>query len=128
MGERYLIDSNIAIYILNGSIPENAKGRIAEFLKSECNLSIITKIEVLGWQFPSLDSQTEAEAFMNASNVMGLTPRIADLTIDLRRKYKIKLPDAVIAATALSLGFILVSRNTADFSKIEELEFINPFV
>jgi len=49
------------------------------------------------------------------------------LTIDLRRKYKIKLPDAVIAATALYYDLILVTRNEKDFEGIKGLEIYNPF-
>lgn len=49
------------------------------------------------------------------------------LTIDIRRKRKIKLPNAVIAATALRSNLILVTRNEADFKDVEMLEIYNPF-
>lgn len=53
--------------------------------------------------------------------------KIAELSIELRRKGKIKLPDAVIAATALYGDFILVTRNSKDFKDVKDLEIYNPF-
>ena len=44
-------------------------------------------------------------------------------TINLRKKYKIKLPDAIIAATAITYELPLVSADQG-FSQIEELDFI----
>ena len=52
---------------------------------------------------------------------------IADKTIELRKKYKIKLPDAIIAATAIVYNLILVSLNITDFNKIEGINIINPY-
>lgn len=51
----------------------------------------------------------------------------ANQTILIRRQYKIKLPDAIIAATALVHNLILVTRNTSDFKNIPELQLINPW-
>jgi len=96
-------------------------------LASECNLSIITRIELLGWQFPDPQKQQEAENYTLASNVYRLTDAVADQVIVLRRAYKIKLGDAVIAATALLNNFTLITRNISDFSKINGLVVVNPF-
>jgi predicted nucleic acid-binding protein len=52
---------------------------------------------------------------------------IVNKTIEVRSLYKIKLPDAVIAATALQNELVLVSRNTKDFKNIQGLEVINPY-
>ena len=46
--------------------------------------------------------------------------------IDVRRVFKIQLPDAVIAATALIHNFTLVTSNTKDFKNISGLDVINP--
>lgn len=48
-------------------------------------------------------------------------------TIHLRRVCKkLKLGDAIIAATGLAYNFALVTRNTKDFKNIEGLEVLNP--
>jgi hypothetical protein len=52
---------------------------------------------------------------------------IAEKTIELKRRVKIKLADAVIAATALVNNFKLVTRNVDDYKAVKELEIFNPF-
>jgi predicted nucleic acid-binding protein len=48
-------------------------------------------------------------------------------TAELRKTHKIKLPDAIIAASALIYNLTLITRNTNDFKKIEGLKVVNPF-
>ena len=55
-----------------------------------------------------------------------LTEPIINRAIELRKSYKTKLPDAIIAATALVNDFTLVTRNVKDFDKIKGLAVINP--
>ena len=45
----------------------------------------------------------------------------------IRRKYKVELPDALIAASAFSYNLVLVTRNIDDFRKIQELEIKKPY-
>lgn len=127
MGTRYLLDTNTAIYFLEGALPATSLPFIQSVLDIECNLCIITKIELLGWQFPSAEKESNATEFINASTLYGLTDDIANQTISIRRSAKIKLPDAIIAATALVHGFELISRNETDFKKISGLVVVNPF-
>jgi predicted nucleic acid-binding protein len=61
------------------------------------------------------------------SLVLPLTNNIVDKAIEIRRSRKIKLPDAIIAATALAHDYTLISRNDDDFRKIPGLKYINPF-
>jgi len=65
--------------------------------------------------------------FFEAANIFELTSDIVSKTIQIRQKQKIKLPDAVIAATALTNGLTLVSRNTKDFKNIQAIEVIDPY-
>jgi len=64
--------------------------------------------------------------FIEASNVFLLTEPIVLKTIEIRKESKIKLPDAIIAATALVHQLPLVSRNTGDFKNVPGLVIINP--
>ncbi|MHC5830214.1 MAG: PIN domain-containing protein, partial [Nostoc sp.] len=57
-----------------------------------------------------------------------LLREIEEQTIQLKRQYKIKLPDAIIAATALHKDAFLVTRNANDFQGIAELKIQNPFI
>lgn len=128
MGTRFLIDTNIAIYLLNGTLTGEPLAKVKSLLLPECNLSIVTKIEVLGWKFADKVLLKATEQFIFAANTYRLSDRIADQAILIRQAQKIKLPDAIIAATALVNGFTLITRNTGDFSNISGLNVINPMI
>jgi len=65
--------------------------------------------------------------FVNKATIFPLEPPIVQQTIILRQYHKIKTPDAIIAATALIHGLILVSRNVSDFKQLSQLQVVNPF-
>jgi predicted nucleic acid-binding protein len=112
-----LIDTNIIIYYFNGLTADEA---LHDLLRESFNLSIITKIEFLGWsEFaanPALYSQ--AKSFVRHATLYGLTEEIAEQTIQLRQQFRTKTPDAIIAATALVNGLAVVTYNTDDFSRL----------
>ncbi|MCK4486578.1 MAG: type II toxin-antitoxin system VapC family toxin, partial [Desulfobacterales bacterium] len=85
------------------------------------NISILTKIEFLGW-----DKHTP-EGFIEPANIYPLDEEIANKAIELRTKRKIKLADAVIAATALLNNLIVATRNVDDFKGVKGLQITNPF-
>ena len=64
--------------------------------------------------------------FFDDSIVLGLTDEIADKAIELRKNSKIKLPDAIIAASAIANNFDLLSRNVDDFKNVSGLKVIDP--
>jgi len=65
--------------------------------------------------------------FCKDALVIELSDDIVSKTIDLRIQYKLKTPDAIIAATALTYNMILLTRNINDFGKVQGLTIINPF-
>jgi len=65
---------------------------------------------------------------LNHAYIYPLTPPIVKQTIQLKQEYKIKTPDAIIAATALTHTLTLITRNTDDFKMIPHLQLLNPFV
>lgn len=121
----HLIDSNVIIDYLAGKLPPNGMTFIDGLVNAVPQVSVITKIEVLGYNAPLSAYQLLAD-FMNDSDILELTEPVVNQTIELRRQYKIKLPDAIIAATALVHGFELISRNTSDFNTITGLVVIDP--
>ena len=88
-------------------------------------VSVITKIEVLGFDAPDEDYQLLTN-FMNDALVLNLNRGIVEKTIAIRKEQKVKLPDAIIAATALDNELTLITRNTKDFKNINGLVVINP--
>lgn len=123
---KYLFDSNILIYHLNGVLNEKGTEILEEGLIGEGAYSIISKIELLGFQ-QSQFSETKARELLNYLIEIPLNSEIAEQTIQIRKAHKIKLPDAIIAATALISRIKLVTRNSSDFSKISGLVLVNPF-
>ena len=127
MGSRILLDTNSVIYYLNGVLPESAKDALNVRLAIEANISVISKIELLGYSPPSNASLQPVQDFVDKATVYPLDDVVVQKTIEIRRVKKIKLPDAVIAATALIYGFEIISRNKTDFSGIEGLTCYDPF-
>ena len=125
---KFLIDTNIAIYFLEGILPEESKDYIIDILSHESNLSVISKIELLSWNKLTTKQESKTRTFIQASNVKSLSDKIIETTIKIRKKgRKIKLPDAIIAATAMEYKYTLLTRNIKDFENIKGLKCLNPF-
>ena len=126
MGQQCLIDSNVIIDYLGGKIPVDKR----EFMNAVINdmpaVSIISKIEVLGFNAPA-DELKLLEYFFTDVLVLEMNNQIVEQTILLRRNTKMKTPDAIIAATALVYDLTLITRNTADFKNIQGLHIIDPY-
>ena len=125
MGTQYLIDSNTVIEFLGGILSSSASNRLQDIVELNTHyLSVINQIELLGFNGPAAEMET-LEAFIACCNVLPLSDAVVQKTIELRKAYKIKLPDAVIAATALVHNLKVITRNISDFDKIQGLEVIN---
>lgn len=128
MGTKYLLDTNIVIYHLDNLIPPHAINKIEEILISSFNLSIISKVELLGWSKINKDDLQNIREYLSNANFINLNDDIIELAINIRQSSRLKTPDAIIAATSLINSMILVSRNAKDFSLVEGLEVYNPFL
>ena len=122
-----VLDSNILIYHLNGALTATAEAVLAKALQEGAFTSVVTRIEVLGWPDLSGEALQRAERLVALCYEQSMTSEIADGCIALRRTRRMKIPDAMIAATALALGLPLVTRNTRDFSWIDGLDLVDPF-
>jgi len=122
----YLLDTNILIYHFNNDIPDYSSKKVNKIFQEYFKISVITKMEFLGFKNHTNKSFIKAKKFINYSRVINLNDKIVDLVIEIRRKYNIKLPDAVIAATAMNESLILATRNVKDFESLN-LKLYNPF-
>ena len=66
------------------------------------------------------------QAFIQIATIYTLSHAVVEKTTILRQQHKIKIPDAIIAATALVHELSLITRNLSDFKNIAELAVINP--
>jgi len=125
MGQRFLIDTNVIIDYTSNLIPGNGTAFVENIFNTAFNTSVVVKIEVLGYNDAPAKMQL-LEEFLSSATIFPLDDAVTQKTIELRRIKKIKLGDAVIAATALVYGLIIITRNTADFNNITGLTCINP--
>jgi predicted nucleic acid-binding protein len=123
---QYLIDSNAVIDYLGNKFPEEGMNFMNKVIDNVPIVSVITKIEVLGFEI-SAENYKLLSDFMSDAIVLDLSDNVVDECINLRKKNKVRIPDAIIAATAIVNNFVLISRNVSDFKKISGLKMINPF-
>ncbi len=90
------------------------------------NLSVISQIELLCWKADTV-KEKRIKDFIADSTIYDNTPDVITHCVKIRRNKKAKTPDAIIAATALSHGFTLITNNEKDFKNIKGLKIINPF-
>ena len=123
MGQKYLIDTNVILDFMGGKLPAKSKVFLSKIIDDRINISAINKMELLGFS----NVEQVLIDLVSFAVIYHIDDEIIDKTIELRKKYKIKLPDAIIAATAITNEFILISHNFKDFQKITELNFINSY-
>ncbi|PWK73757.1 hypothetical protein LX99_04142 [Mucilaginibacter oryzae] len=128
MGIKYLWDSNTVIYFLQKLFPSNAEKVIDDLLVDSIPaISAITEIELLCWKTTSSTDLQLVNDFIANVTIIELENAIKLKTAEIRKTTKIKLPDAIIAATALIHNLTLVTRNVKDFDRINGLKAINPW-
>jgi len=121
--EQYLIDTNAISHYLSESLPAAGMDFIDGIIDSIPNISVISQIELLSWQSAKSSQITD---FVNDSVIFNISPEVVQACVKIRKTKKIKTPDAIIAATALVNGFILITDNEKDFINIPKLKIINP--
>ena len=123
-----LLDTNILIYALSGNVDSAVMARMDSAIADKARYSVITRMELLGWSGHTVKTRHETAALLAQLDEVNFTPALVSTVIDIRSTINIKLPDAIIAASALTENLPLMTRNTADFGRITGLVVIDPFV
>jgi len=131
---RYCLDTNIVVYTLNGLVPA------VEFMKEAQNNSeivypVIVEAELFSSAKLTREDMQDLRDILDLGEIIEVNSSIALKAGELRRisinnyNKKLKLPDALIAATAIVTSAVLVSRNQDDFNHLlnHGLNFYNPF-
>ena len=121
MGTEFLIDTNTLIDAQTKKLPEKGLKFLTNAIDEIFTVSFVIYIEFLGYKHAT----QATEDFIAFANVVEINKSIIDTCIALRKVHSIKLPDAIIAATALSLNYSLITNNERDFANIKNLEVIN---
>jgi predicted nucleic acid-binding protein len=102
---RFVLDTNAAIYLLTSEhIPET-------FANADFAMSIITRIELLVKWDISPDDEAELRSFMDDLEVRPIDEAVEAVVIALRRATHIKLPDCIVAATAITSASVLLTHD-----------------
>lgn len=110
---RYLLDTNIVISLVNDELASPLpEGRYA--------VSVITELELLSFSKLSADEEAVIKSFLSLADKVGLTEEVKREAIRLRKNYRLKLPDAIVAASAIAINATLVT-NDAKLDGIPEL-------
>jgi predicted nucleic acid-binding protein len=118
-----LLDTNIVIHACR---PDGAwLGAWTKHPEAAC--ASVTRIEALGYTGISAEEDEAIRGFLVEVLSYALDDDVVEAAVRLRQQKRMKLGDAIIAATALEYGVPLVTRNVDDFKQIPGLRIINPF-
>lgn len=126
MAERYLIDTCAVIKYLSNVFPQTGTKFMDSVVDEKSIISFISEIELQVWNAPGPDDMVVYKEFVKGSEIVLVDDVIISRTIDIRKNQKLKIPDAIIAATAIARDLTLVSDNDKDFQKVPGLKYINP--
>jgi predicted nucleic acid-binding protein len=93
MALKGLLDTKVVLYFLGG--------QLADPLPVDICISVITRIEVLCYPDLTIEEEAQARSYLSGIEIIQLTSEVAELAISIRKEDKLKLPDAIIAASAL---------------------------
>jgi predicted nucleic acid-binding protein len=101
-----LLDTNVALYLLGG--------RLAQPLpKGSYGVSVVTEMELLSWPSLTAIEEKSVREFLSQVVICELTPSIRTRAVQLRRERRLKLPDAIVCATAIEFGVELWTNDTS---------------
>jgi predicted nucleic acid-binding protein len=121
-----LFDSSAIILYFNNAVSTESFSLIKQAIDEGTGaISVITRAEVLAWPSHTARSIELASAGMLGFEQINVDSNIADEAARIRRECNLKLPDALIAATAKLRGLSVVTANMRDFERVAQLKVIS---
>ena len=117
-GKEILVDTNILLYLLKGN------NTLEKMLQGKSIfVSFITELELIGFKNMTAKEEKQIAALLNDCSIININNEIKEKYVAIRRKYYLKLADAIIAATAIATEIPLI---TADkqFRTIADLKIL----
>ncbi|MBK7107144.1 MAG: type II toxin-antitoxin system VapC family toxin [Ignavibacteriae bacterium] len=117
-GNSLLLDTNIILYFLNGD-------KTLTPILNEKNLfvSFITQLELLSYKEITKTDTKSINDFLSECTIIDINTHIKEHTINIKRKYSLKLPDSIIIATGIFLKLPLISADS-QLKLVEESNLI----
>lgn len=117
-GINILLDTNIALYVLSGDVI------LEQYLQGKVfYVSFINELELLGYKNITISEETKIELFLEDCAIIDINAGVKEIAKHIRRNSFLKLPDAIVAATAIFLGVPLLSADK-QFGQVSDLTFV----
>ena len=124
---RWLLDSNVLIDALAG-LPQGV--RVFHEARKRPGVSVIysviSRIEVLGFPNLNVNEEQAVRGLLSEFEEIAVSNAVVERTIQIRKLVRIKIPDALIAASADIVQAIVVTRNVGDFHRVPGLTVVHP--
>lgn len=117
-GNNFFVDTNFLIYLLNGNPAVNP------YLGNNYFISEITEMEMLGVKKISTATLKVRKALLDNCYLINFNSEIKKIAIEIKQKVQIKLPDAIVAASAIHIGLPIITADKG-FKNIPELNLIS---
>jgi predicted nucleic acid-binding protein len=118
-----LLDTNVVIYLHDNMLDDSLIEKLRNSSLDTCNIIVA---EILGYRRIDKEDARYFENLFSTMNNHLFNKEVTTKVIELRRTINIKLPDAIIAATALVNGLELWTHNVEDFKKVQDLVVFDP--
>ena len=112
-GINFLLDTNFILGLLKATPEVLAIVEVRDLLASSCAYSAVTRMELLGYPNITPDEERLIADRLSKFTYLSISSEVENLAITLRRTRKLKLPDALIAATAIHHGLELLTLDEA---------------
>nr|WP_294946571.1 type II toxin-antitoxin system VapC family toxin [uncultured Mucilaginibacter sp.] len=117
-GKEILVDTNIILHLFDGS------EELANFLQGkDIYVSFITELELLGYKSITQKEEEQIVELLDDCSIISMSSLVKEKYIEIKRKYNLKLPDAVIIASAIAFDMPFITADT-DSKNITELKLI----
>jgi len=117
-GNKFLLDTNAVLYILAGD------ETLADFLfEKELYISVITEMELLSYKNITIEEKLTIEHFLKDFVIVPIDEKLKLNTIEVKKTSNMKLPDSIIAATAITLKLPLITSDK-QFKTITDINLI----
>lgn len=117
-GNKFLLDTNAVLYILGGD------ETLSDFLfEKELYISVITEMELLSYKNISVKEKHTIESFLEDFVIVNIDEKLKLNTIEVKKNSNMKLPDSIIAATAITLKLPLITSDK-QFKTIADLNLV----
>lgn len=115
--KRLLLDSNIVVFALNG------ERQVLRYLdKYTLCISIISEMELLSNIFEDSAQENLFRDFISKCHIIGIDHDVKEKAVQIRKKWRTSLPDAIIAATAISKNFEFYTDDRG-FNRVQDPKF-----